>query len=238
MSWHYLREQEEDCWGPDCSGSIPSELARLIPTLDESFSRDSATGSSTASLYGTTSEPSTVDLGEVQFSLCPVVFPAKTSPRRVRVEDCPATVRASFSRCCELLRRHNLALSSRKTVRSCVPAGSASSSKSLTAWGIEAHGAFWELGTSARLIDETECGSYLPTPTASHYGTRNNGKRGDGSTFKTAGAPSLQTMARREGGRLSPAFTEAMMRWPIGWTDLKPLETDKYRRWLLSHGTF
>lgn len=42
------------------------------------------------------------------------------------------------------------------------------------------------------------CGSSLPTPTASSYGTRNNGKRGDGSTFKTAGAPSLSTMARRD----------------------------------------
>lgn len=36
-----------------------------------------------------------------------------------------------------------------------------------------------------------------PTPTATPYGTTNNGKRGDGTTYRTAGKPSLQTMAQR-----------------------------------------
>ena len=36
----------------------------------------------------------------------------------------------------------------------------------------------------------------LPTPTAHHYGTSNNGKRADGSTFKQAGKLSLNSMAR------------------------------------------
>lgn len=39
-------------------------------------------------------------------------------------------------------------------------------------------------------------GRMLPTPTAASYGSTNNGKRGDGSTYKTAGTPSLETMAR------------------------------------------
>jgi DNA (cytosine-5)-methyltransferase 1 len=29
------------------------------------------------------------------------------------------------------------------------------------------------------------------------------------------------------GGKLNPNWTEWLMGWPIGWTDLKPLETDK-----------
>ncbi len=28
------------------------------------------------------------------------------------------------------------------------------------------------------------------------------------------------------------------MGWPIGWTGLKLLETDKFQQWLLSHGMF
>ena len=36
----------------------------------------------------------------------------------------------------------------------------------------------------------------LPTPTASAYGTSNNGQRGDGTTFALAGKQSLMTMAR------------------------------------------
>lgn len=37
----------------------------------------------------------------------------------------------------------------------------------------------------------------LPTPTAQEYGSGQNGQRGDGTTFKQAGKPSLSTMARR-----------------------------------------
>jgi len=35
----------------------------------------------------------------------------------------------------------------------------------------------------------------FPTPTAQQYGTGQNGKRSDGTTYKQAGKPSLQTMA-------------------------------------------
>jgi hypothetical protein len=55
---------------------------------------------------------------------------------------------------------------------------------------------------------------------------------------------SLGSIARREalaespesGGQLNPPWVEWLMGWPIGWTDLKPLETDKSQRWPHSHG--
>ena len=31
-------------------------------------------------------------------------------------------------------------------------------------------------------------------------------------------------------------WVEWLMGWPIGWTDLKPLETDKYQLWRMLHG--
>ena len=37
-------------------------------------------------------------------------------------------------------------------------------------------------------------------------------------------------------GQLNPPWVEWLMGWPIGWTDLKPLATDKFRQWLHSHG--
>lgn len=59
-----------------------------------------------------------------------------------------------------------------------------------------------------------------PTPTAASYGTRNNGDPGAGrGEYATKGAPSLETMARSEGGRLNPAWVETLMGCPIGWTD-------------------
>jgi hypothetical protein len=38
------------------------------------------------------------------------------------------------------------------------------------------------------------------------------------------------------GGTLNPNWVEWLMGWPIGWTDLKPLEMGKFQRWLDLHG--
>jgi len=54
---------------------------------------------------------------------------------------------------------------------------------------------YYRLLPSMRATEEIEY-SLLPTPTAQQYGTSQNGKRKDGTTFKQAGKPSLHTMAR------------------------------------------
>jgi hypothetical protein len=38
--------------------------------------------------------------------------------------------------------------------------------------------------------------------------------------------------------RPHPNIYEAIMMNPIGWTELRPLETDKYRQWLRLHGIY
>ena len=37
--------------------------------------------------------------------------------------------------------------------------------------------------------------------------------------------------------RLNPNWVEWLMGWPLGWTDLKPLETDRFQKWLDEHGS-
>jgi len=69
----------------------------------------------------------------------------------------------------------------------------------------------------------------LPTPTA------HNSKEGAYPAEFTRKTPTLATHA---GGKLNPMWTEWLMGWPLGWTDLKPLETDKYHKWQQQHGTF
>ena len=54
---------------------------------------------------------------------------------------------------------------------------------------------YYRLLPSMRATEEIES-SLLPTPTAQQYGTSQNGKRSDGTTYKQAGKPSLHTMAR------------------------------------------
>ena len=37
-------------------------------------------------------------------------------------------------------------------------------------------------------------------------------------------------------GRLNPTWVEWLMGWPLGWTELQPLETGRFREWSQQHG--
>jgi DNA (cytosine-5)-methyltransferase 1 len=103
-------------------------------------------------------------------------------------------------------------------------------------WGTMRNGELWER-TMPELPTKENASGFWPTPTA------NDAKN---STFP----PSCRAwdslpgeLIRRElaipgsGQVLSPYFVEWLMGWPFGWTNLKPLETDKYQQWYDSHGT-
>lgn len=47
--------------------------------------------------------------------------------------------------------------------------------------------------------------------------------------------PSAQAFVRVF-GKPTPTNHEWLMGWPLGWTDLQPLEMDKYRSWQRQHG--
>ena len=48
------------------------------------------------------------------------------------------------------------------------------------------------------------------------------------------GSPTQQTPPMR----LNPEWVEWLMGWPLGWTDLKPLATDRFREWQQQHSPF
>ena len=67
----------------------------------------------------------------------------------------------------------------------------------------------------------------LPTPTAHNA--------------KECASPSeynrnTHTLATHAGGKLNPTWVEWLMGWPLEWTDLKPLATDKSHSALPKHG--
>ena len=45
-----------------------------------------------------------------------------------------------------------------------------------------------------------------------------------------------RSMSAGNGGKLNPNWVEWLMGWPIGWTGLEPLETDRFRQWFEKHG--
>ena len=99
---------------------------------------------------------------------------------------------------------------------------------------VSCDGRAFQLPSPARLKGGTVSG-LLPTCTASDAkrssnGTTRNRRPCDGLT--------LTDWLKLNIGqaRLNPCFSEWMMLWPIGFTDLKPLETDKFQQWLALHG--
>jgi hypothetical protein len=135
-------------------------------------------------------------------------------------------------------------------------------------WGMMHDGELWELTMSAHLIEEKEFGlqQKFPTPTASDYKdqpTSKSWKEKGAVNYKLSnpeirrmwGTPKAQDSRHaltdrgksnlgeqvaglHDGGKLNPNWVEWLMGWPIGWTDLKPLEMGKFQSWLQQHGEF
>ena len=103
-------------------------------------------------------------------------------------------------------------------------------SKLWPAKGMTAGGMLYQLPRSERHTSEKDGSSLLPTPTASRYGTSNNGCPGDGrKVYKLKGKASLWGLAKQNGGKLNPIYIEWMMGYPRHWSDLEPWATQWYR---------
>lgn len=77
-------------------------------------------------------------------------------------------------------------------------------------------------------MDKLREDGILPTPTARLYGYNQGGSAGRVGKKR----PSIETLA----GGMSLSLREWMMGWPIGWTALEPLATDRFQAWLHWHG--
>ena len=111
-----------------------------------------------------------------------------------------------------------------------------------------------EKGHKNNIEEVVACRMMWPTPVADGDRRTNYAQGGTSLGFavrqwptpttqdaKNNGAPSqmernTKPLNAEIGGALNPPWVEWLMGWPIGWTDLQPLETVKFRQWLRSHG--
>jgi hypothetical protein len=96
----------------------------------------------------------------------------------------------------------------------------------------------WENPERSRNLND-QVASMYPTPMAQDH----KGCTKPDAMYKAAQrgfTPNLQehVAAQEHGGQLNPTWVEWLMGWPLGWTDLKPLGTDKFQSWRHSHGGF
>ena len=107
------------------------------------------------------------------------------------------------------------------------------SSVILPKWGMMQNGECWERIMSEHLTKDNESGLW-PTPQRVDY----KGTSRDSAFQQRAAQYNLWSMGQREHSTIYPSPTayEAIMGWPMQWTELKPLEMGKFQRWLDLHG--
>jgi hypothetical protein len=111
----------------------------------------------------------------------------------------------------------------------------------LPRWGLMRDGECWEQLTLAQTIKGTESGllesGKWATPDA-NMGKRGYQKPETLHLSKHQITVNDLIMLRYGIKKLNPQLPEWLMGWPLEWTDLKPLEMDKFRLWQQQHGEF
>lgn len=259
MSYTYLCEnficspgQAAESLAECCSDTPQFALWKLNPTAAESCSKDNATESYHDSQFGTTSPHSTPSRGEGELTSCAEVSLAKTFPPPEKAQALTAHEADFGGTWPEWFAKFDPDTSLWKTRQCSLLAGLDVFSGTWPRWGMMRGGVCWELTTPGHRTGENESG-FWPTPCLPGNGG-SHGKRKlkamlwptptvDDSSNVTRKTGDFQSLTRtvRSGDatqpmKLNPNWVEWLMGWPIGWTDLKPLATDRCHSAPPSHG--
>lgn len=233
MSWHFSQALEEEFLEATCSDGERFVLWNTAPFAPDDSCSDRMKGIFHRSLFGMMYVPSTDDHGEAILTWFLEGFPAKTSVLLVRVLGSTESDPAFGLKWSGLLAKYDRVSCSLKTAQISLITGLHESCADLPRWGLMHDGELSALPIPAHLTRERDAG-LLPTPMASD-------NRDRGNTLN----PSIQRRMRI-GKQIGlsmlfekepcPSCVEAMMGWPLGWTDSQPLAMDKFQQWLQQHG--
>ena len=225
MSWLYSQVLVEEYLGENFLDGEPSVQLNGNLTQQAYCSPDKMTKFYRLSRFGMMFKPLTEDLGMELLTLYLEDSRAKTSvraePEKESKENeavCGNTWRESFA-------KFDLNTSSWKTPHYLLIEDSIEFLGIFPRWGMMQNGECWELEMSEQITNEIESGLLVktskkkfPTPTC------HNSKE---AAYPAEYRRRTLSLATHAGGKLNPMWVEWLMGWSIGWTDLKPLVTDK-----------
>ena len=234
MSWLYSRVLVEEYLDQNCldgeqsvqSSGNPIQQAYCAPDKMMEFSR--------LSQFGMTYKLLMADRGEELLTLYLADFHAKTSVRQEKAQELMGHPLASGGKWHESFAKWDRNSSSWKTAQCLLPEDSRPYLETWPRWGSMRTGECWEHDKLGQTTKGTGFGSW-PTP-------RTKGMCGGSGSWellkKNVGIEQARLMGAGNGGKLNPTWVEWLMGWPLGWTDLKPLEMDKSHCVLQPHGKF
>ena len=226
MSWHYLRVQEEESLQDICSGGELLQPLKSKITHAEFYCNGKLMDSYLDSLSGTTSAHSMANLGQEKSMSSQEVSPVKTCLQQEKAQDLMENAQDSGEKWQGSFAKYDQNTHSLRTHQCSLFEDSTEYCATLPKWGSMRTGECWELPMLELNIKETEFGLW-PTPTTPSGG----GNCGGSGAYKNAIKNGTHIPHS-----INPNLYEWLMGWPIGWTDLKPLEMDKSHCVQLPHG--
>jgi hypothetical protein len=236
MSWLFSQALVAAFSGANSSDGEPCAPLSVMPTPHKFWRNDKTMECSTLSRFGLTCAVLTEDHGAALLTSFLEASRARTSPAPGRAQGLTGNDPASGLRWPGSFARFDPASSSWKTAQCSLLEGLDEFSETWPRWGSMRTGECWAQTMPEHLTSERGSG-FWPTPTKSDADKWSNQslaeRRAKGQQVR------LNTAVTPEGGgggQLNPPWVEWLMGWPIGWTGLEPLETDKFQAWLRSHG--
>ena len=238
MSWHFSQVLVAEYLERSSSGGELSAGLRSNPTPQAFLSPDRMKAFSRRSLSGMTFALLTENLGVglltwfLEGFPVRILVPSQQQKEKDLMEkkaDCGLNLQESFS-------TYNQSSSSWKTHQGSSPMALVEFLGRWPKWGTMRNGVCSAAPISELGIKENEFGFSVPTIGKNEY------KGCSQKRFR--GSPAYRGAKMSEGLRTSatdpmythPNFAEQAMGWPITWTELRPLETDKFQQWQRAHG--
>ncbi len=236
MSYTYLQEAGEESLA-ECFSDIPAYvLSRLNLTRAKSSCSGSETESCHDSQSGTTSKLLTGDLGAGLLMSSAEDSHAKISVQQAEVQGLTANDLDCGPKCEGSFARYHLATSSWKTRQCLLVGGLAEYSEIWPRWGMMRDGECFRLETLEHDTSVKGFGFSLPTMGKCEFKGSSRRRYLGSLHFRGAKMSEGLRICETDQSYTHPGFAEEVMGWPIMWTELAPLEMDKFQQWRDSHG--
>ena len=246
MSWLFSRALAEASLRPGSSAGEPSALSNSTSTPDMFSWPGKTTDALSRSRSGMTSETLPAAHGEALLTSFLGASRARTSLVRAKERDSTAPNPVSGEKWHESSARSNRPTFALRTHQLSLLEDSGPSCQRLPNSGMMRDGVCFPLPELEPRTVAKDAG-FWPTPTVCGNYNRKGASAQSGDGLVTAVKRRLSTPtasdARRcdlrnseVGGKLNPTWVEWLMGWPLGWTALEPLATDRFQRWLREHG--
>jgi hypothetical protein len=235
MSWLYSQALVEEYLAANSLDGEQSAPLSGKPTPQAYCAPDKMMDFSRLSQFGMTFAPLTANLGEELLMLYLEDFHAKTCLQQEKAQDLTAQDQDFGEKWRGWLAKYDPDSYSWKTAQCSLITDSEECLEIYPTSGLMRDGLLWEQTRLALNTTETEYG-LLPTPTARDFNGHTITKKRPKGFNKVL--PNVFKLEFQLHGQCypHPTFSEEVMLWIVGWTDLKPLATDKFLEWQQQHG--